>query len=139
MDSKRVFEWLKFGDNDLKAAEHLAATLHPQPLEIICYHCQQAVEKYLKGYLVFSGTEEPPKIHNLMALCALCSESDDRFDSIVAKCNALNAYGVQPRYPDEIYIDETQMKRALTFANEIRTFSPLADCRLALEQNLNKE
>ena len=105
MDNQRIYEWFRFGDNDLIAADHLLATLRPQILEIICYHCQQAVEKYLKGYLVFQGAEEPPKIHNLMALCELCSQSDSKFDGIVAKCNILNAYGVQPRYPDEIYID----------------------------------
>jgi HEPN domain-containing protein len=132
MDDTHIYEWFQFGDTDLKVAEHLSATLYPPPLEIICYHCQQAVEKYLKGYLVFTGTEEPPKIHNLMALCASCARIDNRFDTIVAKCNILNAYGVQPRYPDEIYIDESQMKKALLYACEIKTFEPLTDCRKIL-------
>jgi len=139
MDNKRIYEWFRFGDNDLIAAEHLATTLHPQPLEIICYHCQQAVEKYLKGYLVFQGIEEPPKIHNLMALCDMCSESDPQFDDIVAKCNALNAYGVQPRYPDEIYIDDGRMQIALANAKEIKDFAPLAAVRQELEQALKEE
>ena len=129
-----MVEWFRFGDNDLIVAEHSALTLHPQPLEIICYHCQQAVEKYLKGYLVFHGVEEPPRPHNLMTLCELCSESDPRFDSIVSKCNILNAYGVQPRYPDEIYIDESRTQTALTYAKEIRSFPPLTAVRYTLEQ-----
>jgi HEPN domain-containing protein len=133
MDSQRIYEWFRFGDADLTAAEHLAETLYPQPLEIICYHCQQAVEKYLKGYLVFNKVQEPPRTHNLMVLCACCSEYAPCFDSIVAKCNALNAYGVQTRYPDEIYISEAQMRKALEFAREIKIFQPLADCRQALK------
>jgi HEPN domain-containing protein len=133
MDNKRIYEWFRFGDNDLTVAEHSALTLQPLPLEIICYHCQQAVEKYLKGYLVFHGVEEPPRTHNLMTLCELCSESDPQFDSIVSKCNILNAYGVQPRYPDEIYIDEGRMQIALAYAKEIRSFPPLTAVRIALE------
>ena len=129
MDSKRIIEWFRFGDNDLIVAEHSAMTLHHPPLEIICYHCQQAVEKYLKGYLVSKGEEEPPRTHNLMTLCEMCSESDSRFDGIVLKCNTLSAYGVQPRYPDEIYIDESRMQIALAYAKEIQAFPPLAAIR----------
>jgi HEPN domain-containing protein len=133
MDNNHIYEWFHFGDTDLNVAEHLAATLYPRPLEIICYHCQQAIEKYLKGYLLCNGIEELPKIHNLMALCASCSEKDIRFDRIVAKCNVLNAYSIQPRYPDEIYIDEAQMKKALLYAKEIKNFEPLVDCRNSLD------
>lgn len=31
---------------DLEAAKFLT-NMHPQPLEIICYHCQQSAEKIL--------------------------------------------------------------------------------------------
>jgi len=37
---------------DLNTAEYLK-NMKPLPIEIICYHCQQSAEKYLKGYLVF--------------------------------------------------------------------------------------
>ena len=129
MGNKRIIEWFRFGDNDLIVAEHSARTLSPQPLEIICYHCQQAIEKYLKGYLLFHGSLEPPKTHNLMALCESCSEIDPEFDNIVLKCNILNAYGVQPRYPDEIYIDESRMEIALAYAKELKLFPPLMAVR----------
>ena len=44
-------------------------------------------------------------------------------------------YGVQPRYPDEIYIDEGLMRRALDFANQIKAFAPLQELRKNLEEN----
>ena len=134
MDHKRIYEWFHFGDNDLIVAEHSAKTLNPQPYEIICYHCQQAIEKYLKGYLVFYGTEEPSRTHNLMALCELCSEIDHEFDRIVSKCNILNAYSVHPRYPDDIYIDEDRAQIALDYAKELKSFPPL----IAVRQELNR-
>ena len=38
-------EWLEFAKMDLGAAEYLL-TMHPLPVEIICYHCEQAAEKF---------------------------------------------------------------------------------------------
>lgn len=43
-------EWFEFAKRDLKSAEFLI-DMHPRPIEIICYHCQQCAEKYLKGYI----------------------------------------------------------------------------------------
>lgn len=34
-------EWLEFAKMDLGAAEYLL-TMHPLPVETICYHCEQA-------------------------------------------------------------------------------------------------
>lgn len=52
-------EWLDFAYMDLSAAEHLL-TMRPLPVEIICYHCEQAAEKFLKPRL-FNSTESRPK------------------------------------------------------------------------------
>jgi len=37
-----IKEWLRFVEMDRSAAYHLFTTMHPKPLEIICFHCQQA-------------------------------------------------------------------------------------------------
>ena len=55
MDEKEISkEWFEIGDSDLASAEFLLK-MHPVPNEIICYHCQQAAEKYLKGFLALKG------------------------------------------------------------------------------------
>jgi HEPN domain-containing protein len=46
-----IAEWLKIAYDDFDSALHLFNTKHPKPLEIICYHCQQSVEKALKAFL----------------------------------------------------------------------------------------
>lgn len=56
-------EWQRLASMDLNAAEHLL-NMRPTPYEIICFHCQQSAEKYLKGYLVIHDIT-PPKIHDL--------------------------------------------------------------------------
>jgi HEPN domain-containing protein len=58
-------QWIEIADKDLAGAGLLANTMYPPPIEIICFHCQQAVEKYLKWFLVLHDYE-PPKIHNLI-------------------------------------------------------------------------
>ena len=97
MDRIIVEEWMKFAENDLEAVRILS-NYHPMQLEIICYHCQQAAEKALKAYLLFRDFA-PPKTHNLESLVDLCIELSSEFNSIIADCEYLNPFGVQPRYP----------------------------------------
>jgi HEPN domain-containing protein len=47
-------EWERYAAMDLDSAEYLLHMI-PVPIEIICYHCRQSAEKYLKGYLVLCG------------------------------------------------------------------------------------
>ncbi len=46
--------WLTKATRDLQAAEYLAMAEAPL-LDIVVYHCQQAMEKALKGYLTAMG------------------------------------------------------------------------------------
>ena len=52
-----VKEWLDFSKTDLEASKHLYMTFYPKPLNIICYHCQQAAEKALKAIIVAHGKQ----------------------------------------------------------------------------------
>ena len=128
MDYNYIAEWFRFADMDLDTAEYLHGKL-PQPLEIICYHCQQSAEKYLKGYLIYKGVFEPPKTHDLTNLNDMCQDFDKNFDEIGRACDTLTRYGVQPRYPREIGVTASDMKKALEYARQIRNFKLLAEIR----------
>ena len=136
MDNNLIREWFRFGDMDIATAE-LKMEHHPQHYEIICYHCQQSAEKYLKGYLIAQSMEQPPKIHDLIRLCELCVKYNKDFSEISRQCGSLTQYGVQPRYPDEIELDETLTNKALTFAQQIKAFAPLQELRNSLNQKEN--
>jgi len=114
-------EWLKFSDMDLTTAEHIAKTLHPTPLEIICYHCQQSAEKALKGFLIFAEVR-PNRTHDLEMLRSACEEVDKTFSEIAKQCMRLNDYSSQPRYPMEIEITDGDMKLALIDSEYISRF-----------------
>ena len=116
-----VKQWIALADKDLALANHTVKTMRPIPLEIVCFHCQQFVEKYLKGFLVSKG-KEPPYIHDLAKLAAICEIEHPEFVQIKQRCAMLTEYGIQPRYPGGMEIIEEDMNRALHFAEDIKAF-----------------
>ena len=134
MEHELIAEWFRFADMDLSTAEYLQG-MRPQPLEIICFHCQQSAEKNLKGYLIYNGVTEPPKIHDLIYLNNMCCDFDTHFREIDKACGALNRFSVQPRYPNEIELFESDMLAAIKYAREIQSFQPLAAVRDAVYQS----
>jgi HEPN domain-containing protein len=119
--AEELRQWFDIADKDIAIAEQAFNTMHPIPDEPICFHCQQAVEKHLKGFLVFHNIE-PPKIHDLIRLLALCNDIDNGFSALQAKCSVLSRYGVMPRYPTELQIYADDVRIALQYAKDIKTF-----------------
>jgi HEPN domain-containing protein len=113
-------EWYRFAAMDLDSAKYLLK-MNPVPIEIICYHCQQSAEKYLKGYLVLCG-KRPPKTRDLDELCNLSLQLSDTFKDIADQCSDLAAYGIHSRYPMEIMLEEQDMRQALNSAKAVRDF-----------------
>jgi len=116
-----VAEWLKIAKDDYDSALHLFNTRHPKPLEIICYHCQQAVEKSLKAFLCAKNIDTP-KTHNTGLLCELCIEMDDGFTDFKEMCYDMIVFATRTRYPIQIEIEEQDAERALQQAEEIFNF-----------------
>jgi HEPN domain-containing protein len=113
--------WAEIADKDLVAAQHMAKNMWPVPYEIICFHCQQAAEKYLKWVLVLYDIA-PPKIHDLEELEKLCESIISRFGILYEKCAVLTEYAVHSRYPNENQLEKHDMDRALEYAQSIREF-----------------
>ena len=113
-------EWLEFAEMDLSAAEYLLS-MRPLPIEIICFHCEQAAEKFLKAVLVQLGIE-PPRTHDLIQLCKICSDIDERFGQLVDACVELTPYGVQTRYPSNMELDARDVDCALRECRHIQDF-----------------
>jgi hypothetical protein len=57
--SEQIIQWITKGDHDLGTAK--VTYFHiPEYLDTITFHCQQAIEKYLKAYLMFQNTSMSP-------------------------------------------------------------------------------
>ena len=122
MGKNEIFrQWLDKGNDDLRSAEYLSTMHHPTPDEVICFHCQQSAEKYLKGFL-FLHDIEPPKIHDLTALLEICKEIKNDFSVLSYKTDKLTEYAVFPRYPNELGITTEDMQIAIKYAKEIQEF-----------------
>ena len=113
-------EWFSTAEIDLSSANHLL-TMHPHPIEIICYHCQQSAEKYLKGFLVLNN-HEVIKTHDLMLLNNLCCEYDNDFEKVADECLRLTDYSVNVRYPYPFDLNEEDMMLALEDAGRVKDF-----------------
>ena len=123
MDKKEEMlqQWLDKGKDDLRSAEYLSTMHHPTPDEIICYHCQQSAEKYLKGF-IFSHDIEPDKTHDLEYLLEICQQYYAEFSTLSSKIDVLKRYAVSPRYPNELGITNEDTKTALSYAKSIQEF-----------------
>jgi HEPN domain-containing protein len=78
---------------------------HEDPaFDTVCFHAQQAAEKYLKAYLLFHDCEIP-RTHVLMRLIRDCIEIDDIFRELLKKeIDMLTDYAVDLRYAENFYI-----------------------------------
>ena len=125
MDINEVKEWLRIADSDLDSAKILNEAVHKHR-EIICYHCAQAVEKYLKGYLVYHDIV-PPKTHDLSFLNVFCIEKDDVFCNIQALCDYLTTFANNIRYPHKYEVTEDDVKFSINAVEKVRNCKPILD------------
>lgn len=98
-----VTAWFRKAENDLINAENTMKMENP-PYDTVCFHAQQCAEKYLKGFLTFHKIEFP-KTHSIEDLILLCKRVAPSIESEVGDVEILSSYGVEVRYPDEIYYD----------------------------------
>ena len=118
---KLVHQWLKIAERDMIIAQR-ELEIEPNITDIICFHCQQAVEKYMKAFLTKHQIEFP-KTHSIMTLINLCSKEDSSFKAKLSNADILTDYAVEIRYPDEWYeptIEEA--RKAYELAKEVKNF-----------------
>ncbi|MCD8154062.1 MAG: HEPN domain-containing protein [Clostridiales bacterium] len=111
-------EWLDFAEMDFLTARHLYDNMYPKPLEIICYHCQQSIEKLLKGALLSYGVTIK-KTHDLGLLAEMLQDYVEVEPKYMEMCDDLTPYGVKIRYPQELVIEEYHVKKALSETQEL--------------------
>jgi HEPN domain-containing protein len=137
MNLKDTVQWFQIADADYDSAKILNDNIRKHN-DIICYHCSQAVEKYLKGYLVYHNTILQ-NTHNLPYLNSLCIEKNKDFREINDECRLLNNYANQIRYPHEMDITSNDVGDVLKAVEKARNIKPLLDLRVALVDEISKE
>ena len=114
-------DWMSKGDHDFEDAEKLLK--NGGHADTICFHAQQAAEKYLKGYLVYKNVN-PRAIHHLEELAKDCAKFEKGFLGFLDECLLLTRYYIETRYPPLVPIEYSreEAKKAVDMAEEIMAF-----------------
>ena len=124
MDSTKrdsVKAWLIKAQHDLAAAHRLSE--EPQSyLDTAIYHCQQAAEKAIKGFLVFHD-QRFEKTYDLEMLLGLAMPLEPGFSNLMYAAVLLTPYVAAFRYPGDV-LDPTkeQFDEALREAERVWEF-----------------
>ena len=112
-------QWVRKAEHDLEAASRIMAIEEGCPFDTVCFHCQQAAEKYLKCLLTYLGIQAP-RTHNLIALAALLP-LEQRFPVPVEDLAELNPYSVDVRYADDWREPQlSDANRAIELASQVK-------------------
>ncbi|MGD2089219.1 MAG: HEPN domain-containing protein [Candidatus Aminicenantes bacterium] len=105
-----VKNWILKANNDLKTGKDEMETDEPAT-DTICFHMQQCVEKYLKGYLVFHQVNFR-KTHDIAELIELCKSVSEKFEELYSmEADSLTVYAAEIRYPDDFYMPTLEETR----------------------------
>lgn len=105
MVKKDVEEWLLKADKDLDEAKFLFD--NNRPLEDAAYFTHQAIEKYLKGFLICKGWELE-KTHDLVRLVREAYRFDSSFERFIAVMEEITDFYIESRYPVGYEVEYTK-------------------------------
>lgn len=116
-----IRNWIDKAKKDLLTAEH-ESTFEDGVIENICFHSQQAVEKFIKAYLIYLDIPFT-KTHEIGELITKCEEKDPQIKEFKDEADLLTDYAVEVRYPDgwfEPSLDDSQ--QAIELAKKIKNY-----------------
>jgi len=126
---RETAKWVRKAETDWEVA-HKLGDENPPPRDVVCFHCQQAAEKYLKALLQESGYVVP-KTHDLVNVLNLLLPGDATLAPLRRKSRSLTQYAVHYRYPGD-FASKRQMEAALRHVDQIRL-----ECRSKLHLSLS--
>jgi HEPN domain-containing protein len=118
VDSVVHKEWFDMARKDLRGAEILLE--HGADMGLVCFHCQQAIEKYLKGFLIkASGALQQG--HNLVKLCKKAAVYHRDLDKFTKDLAFVNTFYIETRYPaeDPLILSDEDAEECLRITKEV--------------------
>jgi len=99
MNPDNPHDWYLKAERDFGLARHASEQGLEYP-DLICYHCQQAAEKFLKALVIHRGIQLR-KTHDLEVLLDLLAPAESSIGiEFYEHARKINDYGVMIRYPD---------------------------------------
>jgi HEPN domain-containing protein len=130
---KQVEAWIVFAEKDMLA---VAEIIKKQSLtNIATFHCQQAIEKYFKAFIL-ENDKPLTKIHNLLALYGSIKEIIDfGFDEDVL--STINDIYLESRYPGETGLLDDGSMPAVEQVNKFFVFAKEVEAKIKNELSKN--
>ena len=114
-----IKEWVDKAEADWATARREFRVRRRANFDAVCFHSQQAVEKYVKARLIAAGIAFP-KTHDLVALLALLLKVEPLWQPWKEPLAKLTYYAVTVRYPGES-AERADAAEAVRLAKLIRT------------------
>lgn len=105
-----IKNWLFRANEDLAVINSLVNSGAENYTSSICFHAQQASEKFLKAYLAYHDIDFP-RTHDVDFLLLECQKIDK--EAFHIDFGSLTDFGVSIRYPDDFFIPD--VTEALTY------------------------
>lgn len=109
--------WVLKAESDLATARRMLAS--EGPFDTACFHCQQAIEKFLKAFLAFRG-QQIPRTHDLEELAELCSLLDETLKWEGLNLEEVTDYAVAVRYDLEFWPERDVAQETLKKAEKVK-------------------
>jgi len=112
-----VRQWQEKALNDWTTIEILRVSKQC-PTDVVCFHCQQFVEKLLKAILTLHSIEAP-KTHDLRRLIQLAEPFVPVLSQLSDASDKLTVHGVETRYPgDWLQVTASEMNEVIELARK---------------------
>lgn len=111
-------EWIDKAEGDWTSAGREVVVRTDPNYDLVCFLCQQCVEKYLKARLQEDSVAFP-KTHDLEKLLDLLLPSYPLWNVMLPALDQLADYAINFRYPGQT-ADEKEAKEAIEFCRGVR-------------------
>ena len=114
-------EWVEKAEGDFATAGREARARKQPNYDAVCFHAQQAAEKFLKAYLQEHGVLVP-RTHSLIELLELVLTFDPGGELQRSNLILLDRYAVRYRYPGDS-ADRKEARQAWATIRAVRAFA----------------
>ena len=121
-----ALRWIRQASEDIDAAKY---NHKDKKFFISCFLSHQAVEKILKGYLIYKGFEHIWR-HSVSDLSKECEKIDKDFESLRKEILILDKYYIPTRYPNglpggipaEVFTERDSFEENKSFRKSIKIY-----------------
>ena len=113
-------EWVWKAEEDFDTADTMLYGRDVPIAAVVCFHCQQCSEKYVKAFLEEHDVYFP-RSHELLPLLDLCLKIDGGFETLEKDLRRLESFAVGVRYPG-VLIKVNTAEAAYKAAERVRKF-----------------